>query len=455
MIGQIAGIGSGGYAGAQVLVDIIVMFTGRTFSSVEFMILYAVVLIVAGIINSYAETLLTNLCYFSVLWHFFGTLVIICWMLLVTSKLQPISFALFEYENESGFTSVTYVSLIGALAAVSAFTGYDTAAHVAEETTHSHHSTPIAMLLAVGNCLLLGMALIVGMNVCVQDIDSLIDPNSTVNAYTALWIQTVGAKPTILFLFITFIAIECSNCANLTSASRMIYAFSRDDAIPLSRYWYYLNKNLGSPTRAIWLAVFIAFLLGLPGLVNDAVLNALFSLTATGLYSSYFIPLFLRITIAWKSFYSPDFNLGYFSYPLAMFSTCWCGIMTIVLCLPEELPVTFSNMNYSSIALGGVLIFSWSWWVISARYWFKGPKFNALLCEESFNNNNNSNGQIENTNITELCKIHQNHKHHQNEYQKDNNNIPIDEIISQVYVTATTQLNNNMDSKNLGYGSIS
>lgn len=34
--------------------------------------------------------------------------------------------------------------------------GYDTAAHVAEETTNSHETTPFAMIGSVVNCLVLG-----------------------------------------------------------------------------------------------------------------------------------------------------------------------------------------------------------------------------------------------------------------------------------------------------------
>jgi amino acid transporter len=54
-------------------------------------------------------------------------------------------------------------------------------------------------------------------------------------------------------LCITLVAIECSNCANLTSAARMVYAFSRDGALPCSGYWYHIDKERGArsnPFRA-------------------------------------------------------------------------------------------------------------------------------------------------------------------------------------------------------------
>jgi amino acid transporter len=130
----------------------------------------------------------------------------------------------------------------------------------------------------------------------------LINANEDQQAYTLLWQELVGNNATQFFLFIVFVAIECSNCANLTSASRMVYAFARDDAIPFSSFLYKMDPELGCPLRAIWFCTVVSFILALPSLVNNSVLSALFSLTV----------------------------------------------------------------------LGCVLIFAWTYWLISARHWFKG-----------------------------------------------------------------------------------
>jgi hypothetical protein len=49
--------------------------------------------------------------------------------------------------------------------------------------------------------------------------------------------------------------------------------------------------------------------------------------------------------------------------------------MIIVLCLPQDAPITINNMNYSPIALGIVLLGALFSWVVSARFWFKGKYF--------------------------------------------------------------------------------
>ena len=72
----------------------------------------------------------------------------------------------------------------------------------------------------------------------------------------------MGPNLTIFLEIIIFVAMECSNCANLTSASRMIYSLSRDGVLPFSSFWYKMDMNIGGPVRSVWLAVVLSFILG-------------------------------------------------------------------------------------------------------------------------------------------------------------------------------------------------
>jgi hypothetical protein len=107
-------------------------------------------------------------------------------------------------------------------------------------------------------------------------------------------------------------------------------------------------------------------------LTNPTALGALFSLTATGLYSSYLIPILLRVTVSRNTFEPAEFSLGKYSIPFGVIAVLWAAFMIIVLCLPQDAPITINNMNYSPIALGIVLLGAFFSWVVSARFWFKG-----------------------------------------------------------------------------------
>lgn len=80
--------------------------------------------------------------------------------------------------------------------------GYDTAAHIAEETTNSHNSSPYGMIFAVVNALILGVVLILGLNFCIQNIDS-----DDMNDITSFWQLIVGNDLTVFFQVIIDIRI--------------------------------------------------------------------------------------------------------------------------------------------------------------------------------------------------------------------------------------------------------
>ena len=52
----------------------------------------------------------------------------------------------------------------------------------------------------------------------------------------------------------------------------------------------------------------------------------------------------------------------------------WVAIITILFILPQVGPITFTTFNYAIIALIVVIGFAGTWWLISARRWFTGPK---------------------------------------------------------------------------------
>ena len=70
--------------------------------------------------------------------------------------------------------------------------------------------------------------------------------------------------------------LRAACCASATAATtptlrRMLYAFSRDGAVPGSRWWHRVHPRTQTPMNAVWLCVLVAFLLGLPVLNSTVV----------------------------------------------------------------------------------------------------------------------------------------------------------------------------------------
>jgi amino acid transporter len=93
--------------------------------------------------------------------------------------------------------------------------------------------------------------------------------------------------------FLVFIAIVGQffcGLASVTANSRMIYAFSRDGALPGSKFWHKINPKTRTPTNAVWLGVVLSALVGTLSLYQKGGYStAFFALTGIcviGLYIS-------------------------------------------------------------------------------------------------------------------------------------------------------------------------
>ena len=79
--------------------------------------------------------------------------------------------------------------------------------------------------------------------------------------------------------------------AAVTANSRMIYAFSRDGALPGSKFWHRINPKTRTPTNSIWLGVVLSAIVGLLSIYQKSGFStAFFALTGIcviGLYISY------------------------------------------------------------------------------------------------------------------------------------------------------------------------
>jgi amino acid transporter len=153
----------------------------------------------------------------------------------------------------------------------------------------------------------------------------------------------------------------------------MIFAFSRDGALPASATWHHINPRTRTPTRAIWLAAGGAFVLGLPYLWNATAYAAVTSIAVIGLYIAYVLPTFLRLRQG-DDFEPGPWNLGRWSRPIGAIAVVWVVFITVLFMLPTASPISAANFNYTPLAVLAVLGFAGIWWLVSAKNWFTGPK---------------------------------------------------------------------------------
>jgi amino acid transporter len=162
----------------------------------------------------------------------------------------------------------------------------------------------------------------------------------------------------------------------MTSNSRMMFAFARDGGI--HPFFHNVDHRFSSPTRTVWLAATLSFILGLPSLGSSVAFAAATSIATIGLYISYGLPILIGL-IWHRSFAAMKgpFNLKAMSRPVAFSACAWVGCITVVFCLPTANPVTDQTLNYSVVAVGTIAVGSSTTWVVWAHRWFTGPATEA------------------------------------------------------------------------------
>ena len=376
-LGQVAvtaGIDFGAAFFLNALLDVQWGFDTRPWHTIA---AFAAILVLHGLLNSFGVTIVSILNNVSVWWHIIGVLVIVAVLAFTPSHHQSASFVFTHFVNNTGWGSSFYVVLLGLLLAQYTFTGYDASAHMTEETKSAAISGPRGIVMSIVVSLVAGWILLIGVTFAIQsysgEVGAAVPP-------AQIFVDALGDTGGKLLLLIVVIAQLFCGMASVTANSRMIYAFSRDGALPGSNFWHKVNPRTRTPTNAIWLAAIGALILGLPYLWNSTAYAAVTSIAVIGLYVAYVMPTFLRLRLG-SAFNRGPWHLGRWSTPIGTIAVAWVVIITILFMLPTQSPITWSNFNYTVIAVVVVLGFAVIYWLVSARKWFTGPRVQGTAAE--------------------------------------------------------------------------
>jgi amino acid permease (GABA permease) len=335
--------------------------------------LFAGILVLHGVLNQFGVRLIAVLNNVSVWWHIVGVLLIVAVLAIVPSHHQSASFVFTHFVNGQGWTgwgSKIYVLLLGLLLAQYTFTGYDASAHMTEETRDAATAGPRGIVTSILVSLVAGWVLLIGVTFAIQSYSG--ESGATVPP-AQIFVDALGATGGKLLLLVVIVAQLFCGMSSVTANSRMIYAFSRDGALPFSKVWHHINAKTRTPTNAIWLAAGGALILGLPYLGNNAAYAAVTSIATIGLYVAYVMPTFLRLRLG-SSFRPGPWQLGRWSRPIGIIAVTWVAIISVLFMLPVTSPIGWGDFNYTVIAVVVVVGFAGIWWLVSAHKWFTGPK---------------------------------------------------------------------------------
>jgi amino acid transporter len=170
-----------------------------------------------------------------------------------------------NYSGEAGGNvfpqsdSVGYLFLLCLLLPVYTITGYDASAHTSEETKNAATSVPRGIVTAVFWSSLVGWIMICAITLAIPDMAVAAGQGWGMFFATMDAILPAGLK-TVLYAGILIAQFLCG-LATVTSASRMLFAFSRDDGLPFgSKALASVSPKYRTPVNAIWTATVLCIL---------------------------------------------------------------------------------------------------------------------------------------------------------------------------------------------------
>jgi amino acid transporter len=254
--------------------------------------------------------------------------------------------------------------------------GYDGACHMSEEIKSAPIVVPCSILTSVVLNGILGFVFLIVTLFTMGDI-RLVLGSHTSHAMIVIFFNATRSKvgTTVMISIFTMIAIFAATTA-MTSTSRLMWAFARDNGLPFSGFLTKLQPRWNIPLHSIALSAALNVVLSLIIVASATAFSAIISLNVVALYVTYMLPILLMLRLRIKypnSIQYGPFKLGKLGIPLNGISVLYVIYTGVFLLFPGALPVNPSSMNYSCLALGAAIFLVVGMWFVKGRKEYKGP----------------------------------------------------------------------------------
>jgi amino acid transporter len=238
-------------------------FTGTDMQVVVFVAVVTVIQAIFNHVGIKATTFMTDISG----WIIFATTALLVLACLYFAPAIDISrlWTFTNYSGEAGGNvfpqsdSMGYLFLLSLLWPVYTITGYDASAHTSEETKNAAMSVPRGIITSVFWSSLVGWIMVCAITLAIPDLAVAAGQGWSMFYLTMDAILPVGLK-NVIYLGILITQLLCG-LATVTSASRMLFAFSRDDGMPVgSKALATVSPKYRTPVNAIWTATILSIL---------------------------------------------------------------------------------------------------------------------------------------------------------------------------------------------------
>lgn len=237
------------------------------------------------------------------------------------------------------------------LAGAFTYTGFDSAAALADETERPHLAVPRGIVRASVLSAALGMLFLLGITLAAPGNWKAVGAAASPVGFVAQ--NRLGTGLGDVVIVFVMIAIFANGLIQTTVASRLLWAMSRDGLFPASHIFHSINKKTETPVNAIVFAMVVEVLFAIfAGQLSD-----LFAASALVPVGVYFV-----ISVAYVArrhrypVQEGGYSLGRLDLPVAVGAVAWSVLLLVWLVVPS------ANHKSDLIALG-IFVSGAVWWL--------------------------------------------------------------------------------------------
>ncbi|KAL8651850.1 MAG: hypothetical protein Q9210_003024 [Variospora velana] len=381
-----AALASSAFLGGTMIQGLLVLnYDGYSMERWHGTLLFYAIILLSLFINTYLARLLPKIEGMVLIIHVVGFVcILIPLVYLAPHGTATDVFATFT--NGGGWNTDGLAFFVGLSTSMFSFIGADAATHMAEEIEDASTVIPRSMLASIALNGSLGFAIVTATLFCLGDEEKALN-SPTGFPFIEVFVNATGSKAganamtSIIITAMIFAAV-----GYLATASRMLWAFAREQGLPGSSLLAKVQSRTLLPLYSIGMTAIISLMLALINIGSTKAFNALTSLVIAAFYSSFSIAaavlLYRKTTSKEPELVYGPFYLGRAGIPIIILSLAYSVIGIFFSFWPPSSTVDAVSMNWSVAVFGGVLLGSLVFWVLHGRNVYTGPRW-EMSPEES------------------------------------------------------------------------
>ncbi|GLC34287.1 hypothetical protein PLESTM_000178500 [Pleodorina starrii] len=375
----------------DMLAAFVLMATGQELSSGAQLGVFLAVFAACAALASSPNAVMAYVTSLTAFWNLIALAALAAALPALAPRRQALSYVYTRWQDNGSVTGVhshVYNMLLGLLMSQYLYLGFDACAHISEETQHADVNAPRGMMAAVAATSLCGYLYLLALNLAAVDPATLLAPDNESRGGHAVaqlfWNVHKAAygngRGGLALLTIPMVAALMCTHQCIAANARMLFAFSRDGAVPLHRFTARVERRTRAPIAAVWVMAALAALIGAPMYFAGPYVSTIDTMAVVNTYLSYGVPLLCKLLSGRGVFLPGPFYTGpRASRLINALALGWIAAIAVIFSLPTVYPIKAVNMNYNAGGTVLAILASLGAFycpVIGGRHWFTGPRPN-------------------------------------------------------------------------------